>query len=563
MRPKSATIDPEQRRRTTQLMVVRLVLVTLVLGTTVGLHLAAPEDLALPSAISVFAIVATTYVLSLLYALWMRRGTSARWFLDMQMVGDLLVTTSLVHVTGGAQSGYVFFYPLSIIGAALLRYRGGALMVATASVLLYAGVSVAGWMRWLPVPSGLRLSPWELSRWSLVGLLVLNSGAFAAIASLSAYLGQQVAQTGESLEDQRNQTADLAVLNEDIIRCLSSGLVTVDQRGTILTCNQAAADILGHSGDTVVGQSIFALMPQMNTLLGELGARGAVRRAEICAVRGDGREGTLGVSISPLTDHLDLPVGRIVNFQDLTDLRRMEAQIQRAERLAVVGQLAAGVAHEIRNPLASISGSIELLKSAPQVDDDNRALMEIVLREVERLNGLVTELLDYATPRTPAPVAFELASLLEETCRVFGQDRSFHEVTVKLEIADAARNAQVYADSPQIRQVIWNLLRNAAEAMPHGGEILTQLEESSEGMVISVLDKGTGIRPEHQERIFDPFFTTKSRGSGLGLPTVHRIVSEHGGTIAVESQIGRGTQILVKLPFTTDKRRIDTLRGES
>jgi two-component system sensor histidine kinase PilS (NtrC family) len=561
--PNTAILDPEQRRRITQLMVVRLVLVTLVLGTTVGLHLAAPEDLALPSAISVFTIVATTYVLSLVYALWMRRGMTARWFLDMQMVGDLVVTTSLVHVTGGAQSGYVFFYPLSIIGAVLLRYRRGAMMVAAACVVLYASVSVAGWLRWLPVPAGLRLAPWELSGWSLLRHVVLNSGAFAAIASLAAYLGQQLAQTGERLEDQRNQTADLAVLNEDIIRCLSSGLVTVDQRGTILTCNQAALEILGRGDDTVVGQSIAVLMPQMDALLGELGSRGAIRRAEVHAVRAGGRASTLGVSITPLTDHLDLPVGRIVNFQDLTELRRMEGQIQRAERLAVVGQLAAGVAHEIRNPLASISGSIELLKNAPQVDDDNRALMDIVLREVERLNGLVTELLDYATPRAPVPLAFELSGLLEETCRVFAQDRSFHDVHVTLQIADDARNVPICADSSQIRQVVWNLLRNAAEAMPSGGEVMTQLERSSDGMALRVTDTGTGIRPEDQERIFDPFFTTKSRGSGLGLPTVHRIVSEHGGTISVSSQLTHGTQILVKLPLATDKLRPDTPRGKS
>jgi two-component system sensor histidine kinase PilS (NtrC family) len=278
----------------------------------------------------------------------------------------------------------------------------------------------------------------------------------------------------------------------------------------------------------------------LRTVVGDIGERGVLRRGEISL--GGGR--ALGVSVAPLVDVKDRPVGRILNFLDLTELRRMEEQVLRARRLAIVGQLAAGVAHEIRNPLASISGSIELLRDAPQVDEENRQLMEIVLREVERLNGLVTELLEYARPRERVLGTIELDGLLQETVRVFSQDRSTSGVAVKLE----TRPARITGDPAQMRQVVWNLLRNAAEAMPQGGEIALSMADEPEWVELVISDTGSGIPAEDLERIFDPFFTTKTHGNGLGLATVHRIVTEHGGTIAVESKAGAGTEFRVRLP---------------
>jgi two-component system sensor histidine kinase PilS (NtrC family) len=265
---------------------------------------------------------------------------------------------------------------------------------------------------------------------------------------------------------------------------------------------------------------------------------------------GKGDERVLGVSVSPLTNHLNRPIGRIVNFQDLTELRRMEAQVKRAERLAAIGQMAAGVAHEIRNPLASISGSIELLRKTPQLDPDSGALMEIVLREVERLNRLITDLLDYARPRPRVPVPLELGGLLDETVRVFAQDRTAPGVTARYVPPAEGGEVQVVADPGQVRQVLWNLLRNAAEAMPDGGEVVVALRRGDGHAEFDVVDTGQGIAPSDQERLFEPFFTTKTRGSGLGLAMVHRIVTEHGGSVSVDSSPGRGARFSVRLPYT-------------
>ena len=533
----------ELRRRISYLMLFRVVLITVVLGVTVALNVAAPEQLGAPAQLMLFAIIVATYALSLGYAFWLPRIANRLRFADVQLAGDLILTTVLVHVTGGAQSGYTFLYPLSIVGAATVRYRRGAGVVAVASVVLFVAVAVGGWLRAVPSPQG--VTPWEMPRMVLLRQLVLNVGAFAAIGVLAAYLGDELGRSGERLEKQRVRSLDLATLKEDIIRSLTSGLLTIDQAGNILTCNQTAGDILGVDDRQVIGHPIVAILPQLEGLLSGMGERDSVRRAEV-------RNGdlVLGVSASPLMNHRDEAIGRILNFSDLTELRRMEEQVKRAEKLAVIGGVAAAVAHEIRNPLASISGSIELLRAPLSTDDENGRLMDIVLREVDRLNGLVTELLEYARPRGRVTVEMDLGEALAETVRVFSQDRTWPGVEVVLMERASARLA---ADPAQIRQVVWNLLRNAAESMPGGGTVRVELDVEDDGRtaVMTMVDTGAGITAEELEHIFEPFFTTKRQGTGLGLPTVHRIITEHGGTVSVASTVGAGTTIAVKLPVAS------------
>jgi two-component system sensor histidine kinase PilS (NtrC family) len=256
--------------------------------------------------------------------------------------------------------------------------------------------------------------------------------------------------------------------------------------------------------------------------------------------------------VSPLSSRANRPLGRIINFQDLTDMRELERTAQRAERLAVIGGLAAGVAHEIRNPLASISGSIELLTAGPQVDDDSRALADIVHREVNRLNTLISELLDFANPRAFAPVPLDIGDLVRETLQVFEQDRDFAGVKLDAELVSDG-SLVVQADPEKLRQVMWNLLRNAAEAVGDDGSVTVHVSaQSGVGVEISVTDSGPGISTENLDRVFDPFFTTKQAGSGLGLATVHAIVTGHGGAVDVTSTPGNGATFVVRLPYTAE-----------
>ncbi|MGZ3405506.1 MAG: two-component system sensor histidine kinase NtrB [Polyangia bacterium] len=268
------------------------------------------------------------------------------------------------------------------------------------------------------------------------------------------------------------------------------------------------------------------------------------------AVAGGQVQRTLGVSLSPLVDSGGRTVGRIVNFQDLTELRRMEAAMQRTERLAAVGRLAAGIAHEIRNPLAAISGSIELLSQTMQGDGakENKELMSIVIREVDRLNGLITELLEFARPRSLETERLDVAATMAEMLKVFENDKRLGDVRVELVAADAVF---VEADPSQLRQVVWNLLRNAAEAAPRQ-TITVEVRADAEFASLTVRDRGPGISPEHRARMFEPFFSTKEGGTGLGLATVHRIVEEHKGTVELDCPASGGTAVTVKLRRSTD-----------
>ena len=276
------------------------------------------------------------------------------------------------------------------------------------------------------------------------------------------------------------------------------------------------------------------------------GPRGALALASASSTDSPGITVSIGVTVSPLRDVRDQEIGRVINFQDLTELRRLELQSRRAERLATVGQLAAGVAHEIRNPLASISGSIELLKQSPQASEDDRALMTIVHREIQRLNMLIGDLLDYANPRPSQPVEFDLGVLVEETLQVARADQAFAQIELA---ADVVQPLRIPADPAKLRQVLWNLVRNAADAALVGGKhVRVAVKATAKAATIAVADDGPGIEQEALGRIFDPFFTTKKRGTGLGLATSHAVVAEHGGRIDVTTEVGKGTTMLVTLP---------------
>ncbi len=546
--PASAAWRDELNRRVLYLMLFRLVLISLVLGVTIILSWLSDVDALSPASLVLFGIIGTTYLLSLIYAVAIRRGIDPMRLADGQVAADLITTCVLIHITGGAQSAYTFFFPLSIIGAATVRFRAGAVTAAAASVALFLAVSVLGWLEILPHLSGQRVLPSELTGVEFGRAVALNLAAFAGVAVLAYNLGAQIQRTAESLRSERTAAADLATLHGDIVRSLSSGLITVDREGRVLSINQAACDLLETTVLDAIGHRADRVMPGVAARIGDLLQRDS-RRFDLTVERGD-RSLILGVSTSSLRDNQNQIIGRVLSFQDLTELREMERQYQRAERMAVIGRLAAGVAHEIRNPLASISGSIELLAPARSESDDDRRLMEIINREIERLNQMISDLLDYSNPQPRKLIEFDLAVLVSETLQVFEQDRDFGDIEIALTEDSPREGLSVIADPAKLRQVLWNLLRNAAEAATEGGgHVVVRLGREDSNVVIEVKDDGPGLDAEHLERVFDPFFTTKTRGSGLGLATCQNIMTEHGGEILAAGDPGQGCTFTVVLPI--------------
>jgi two-component system sensor histidine kinase PilS (NtrC family) len=531
--------DEDRRRRVTYVMLFRVAVVTVLLGANIVSELAAPVDQTQALTTRGFVLlglIAGTYALTIVFALWLQRARRVGPLAWAQLATDLATETTLVALTGGADSPFGFLFVLIIVAASFV-VGARALWVAAAAIALHALV--------------LALSPSATGgAIALLRQLAYNAVSFAAAGLLAARLAGEATRASEREASTGMQLRDLATVHADVIRCLTSGLVTVTTDGVVLTMNQAAGEILGIAPGRALGRSIDEVMPGLRALTLDIDDRARVRRGEIDHRRfDDGRAETLGVSVSPLVDAAGQRLGRIVNFQDLSELRRMEREVVRNERLAAIGRLAAGVAHEIRNPLAAISGSVELLaQGLPSDDRTSKELMGIVLTEVARLDGLIAELLDFARPRAPQPQRVDLSAAIVELARVLSNDRA----TLGERALEVSAPEPVYTevDPAQLRQIVWNLVRNAAQASPDGAPVSLRVAADGGWAQIEVRDRGPGIPPEHRARLFEPFFSTKSGGTGLGLATVHRIIEAHHGRIElVDAQPGPGTQVVVRLPL--------------
>jgi two-component system, NtrC family, sensor histidine kinase PilS len=539
----------EALRIVTYLMLVRTALATVLMLSVVSLAwtVGSPETLSSPFGRFVFGLLATTYVASLAYAISLKRIQDPIHFADIQIGVDLILVTLLVHATGGAQSGYCFLYLVDVVAVSALPKGFGAASVSVASALLYVSIVLLGYLKVLPPITGQTVFPWDLTREELSFRIVVFLAGLISVGSLGVSLARQRRKAGERLAMHQQLVGDLASLHQNTIRCLSSGLMTTTLDGTITTMNDAACEILGFS-EAPVGQKLVSHIPSLEQVLAKVDALGRVLRDEVSAVRSDGAERRLGLSATPLSDHTGSVIGRVIHFQDLTDLRRMELAVARSERLAGIGRLAANIAHEIRNPLASISGSVEVLKRLPGVDAETQNLIDIAVREVDRVNALISNLLNYARPRSEDRQRLDLTEMVGEIAMMFEQERRAAQVQLALQTVSGV---WVEAASGQLNQVVWNLLRNAAEAMPAGGTItvVTLVKEGSKRQaILMVRDTGVGIAEEDLDHIFEPFFSRKVGGTGLGLATTARIVEDHHGTIDVHSQRGKGTTFTVHLP---------------
>jgi two-component system sensor histidine kinase PilS (NtrC family) len=526
-------------KRVVRHLLLRTGVITAVLGLSVWL-LANAQNAARLAIWLQSSVIAATYLSSVVFGVQLRRGVDPRSVSRQMHANDIVLTAALVFITGGALSPYVFLFALTIVSAGALAYRRGAVYATVASITAATVVAFAAHSHTLALPVG-QIRPWEQGWFDLARTLGINLAALTGVGALAVIFGDQLQHSAETLASTRRAAEDLAVLHQDIVRSLSSGLITITPDGTILSANDVAAEILGAADGSLPGRAVDTVMPGVWGLIAD-----NRQRADLALTNGRSQLVMLGVTVSPLRDVRDDVIGRVVNFQDLTELRRLELHAQRAERLATVGQLAAGIAHEIRNPLASISGSIELLQAAPQATEDDRTLMQIVNREIQRLNVLIGDLLDYANPRPSEAVDFDLGGLVEETLRVARADAAFTEIALACEVEHPLA---MRADPAKLRQVVWNLVRNARDAAAAGGKHVAVTARLRDGKaIIEVRDDGPGIAKELVARIFDPFVTTKQQGTGLGLATTHAVVAEHGGRIDVETELGKGTTMIVTLP---------------
>ncbi len=527
---------------------LRVVVVTVFLGLFLALETGSRGHGA--HALFSFLIIGT-YGLTIVYALalkWMGARWSG-WFAAIQLTGDLACITTVVATTGGVESPFTFLYPLVIIAGTMVLGGTGGLGTTALAGAIYAALA---WGRL--TSSGLTAMWWDERQVFLP--VILNVLAFLAVFLLSNHLVAVAATATERLAERESGFRALSAFHENIVQSMSSGLFTADLAGRVTSFNHAGYSILGLSSADVLGRPCWDLFGWTDGPLFYAGmsTRRIPYRFERETIRHDGGRLLLGMTLSWLKEPHGDPTGMIGIFQDLTEIKALEETVRQRERLASVGELAAGLAHEIRNPLAAISGAMQVLQQDFQSEGEHHALMAIAVRESERLNGLIGQFLLYARPASAHKRSCDLTLLVRETLALLKAHRDYRvEVDIREEFLDS--ELWVRADANQLRQVVWNLLLNGLQAMPSSGRLTVGLrtiepaEPGKAGMAeIMVSDTGEGIRPEDLRRIFLPFFTTKSGGSGLGLAIVHRIVEEHGGDVEVRSEWHRGTRVIVTVP---------------
>ena len=486
--------------------------------------------------------------LTIFYALIFRLSKKLLYQARFQLAVDVLLVTWLVWNSNVIQSPYIALYILIIALSSLFLAPREAIVTSvgcavafTSCALQITGLAGEG------EPS--RLVGGSLSQ--TIQWVGLFDVAFFVVGLLSARLAERQSRSDVRLMAATQSLANLRALHERIVASIRSGLVTTDLEGRIFTFNAAAEEITGYREETIRGQDASILFGEMKDHISDtlraLEAGERSPRYETNCLTSEGMRLRLGYSLSPLSSEAGETTGMVISFQDLTHVRSLEETSRRQDRLAAIGRMAASIAHEIRNPLAAMRGSIQMLRSEMNSDPSQTELMEIILRESDRLNRIITDFLSYARPRSLAPARVDVGDLLHQT---FALMRHSPEIGANQTIVEELPSDPLFAeaDEGQLKQVFWNLARNALQAMPDGGTLSATLEPNSDNRLrIAFTDTGRGMSPDQVEHLFEPFSSTTG-GTGLGLSIVYQIIRDHGGTINVRSRVGQGTTITVELP---------------
>ena len=508
-----------------------------------------------PLTASEFAPVANVPILAL--ALIVTAGSSAAILLrraapDPRRVAalistlDVVLITAVVTATGGPRSIYPFLYVLSVTGACALLPRVGALAVAALASLLYSGLVFGRTV--FPVAYFFE-TPLETTALEVVTIF-LNSATFLVVAILVGGVAERYRAANRELQTRQRDLRDLEAFRDLVFECVGTGLVVLDRDDRVTAFNRAAAEITGRSGSAILGASWQDIagdgivLSEVRAVLGATSIR-SVRR-ETIVYRPDGEAVPVLMTFSTLRSAAGDPLGIVAACEDLSTIRRMEARMQQADRLASLGRMSANIAHEIRNPLASMTGAIEALTAKTGLGQDDRdRLTQIVMSESDRLNSIISDFLAYARPRPLSLERIDVAGVLEEVLMLL-EHRPLPPTVKVVRAFEAPLSA--HADPNALRQALWNLCLNAVDAMPDGGELTVGAAVLASTLHLSVADTGRGIAPADVSHIFEPFYSTKPEGSGLGLALVHRIVRDHDGDVEVRTDPRTGTIFTLTLP---------------
>jgi len=538
------------------LIAVRVVVVTtLLMASLIFQYTAAESGRELLPINYIYLITGAAYALTLIYIIVGQLIASREINLMVQFGGDLLLETLLIYFTGGLDSPFSFLYLVSIITASMLLYRRGGLLTASGAVILYGGLADLLYYEVMPVPLKAWFPPTSWSSSRLYFNMATNFVGFYAAALLTSYISEKLQKTSEELSANRQNLAELRALNQNVVESIPSGLIALSRDGIASFVNPAGLAILQAVVREIIGCHVadlgFFSVEEWEDLKNQL-TEGSVARGERDLTFTNATR-KVGFAITPLRTLDQKAAGYTLIFQDLTDMKRLEAEVRLKDRMAAVGELSAGIAHEIRNPLAAIAGSVQILRNSKSLSPQEQRLMSIVLKESERLNKSIAEFLRFVRPQERHPAEFDIAATLSETLELLANSaelRADHQIVPEID----PPSFHLVGDADQIRQVFWNLARNAVQAMANGGRLTVRTFVSDGAYNIVFTDSGRGMTTADLQRLFQPFRTSFPSGTGLGMAISYRIVQEHGGRIEVISREGAGTAITVALPIIDPER---------
>ncbi|MBL8194788.1 MAG: PAS domain S-box protein [Blastocatellia bacterium] len=539
------------RNRLTWLIASRLTVILILLGTAAIINIVSPSVLIVKVFVKATLVVS---LLSIIYSFLVK--FSSRYTLQayIQIFTDIALVSWVVYETSLTEKSFAALYLVIVLAASTVLPRLAVLITSVLCVISY--ITVTSILYYQIFNSNLP----SLSPDQSVPLYIL---AILVIGILGGQIAERLQLSHLALTQATQNLANLQAFNERIIESIHSGLVTTDITGNILSFNRAAEEITQHKANQVIKRTFFEVFGDLSNYLNFtpelLNTSKPIRFTSSC-LSATGRQMYLGITASPLSGEDGKPNGLVFSFQDLTEIIKLEQEIRRRDRLAAMGKMAAGIAHEIRNPLAAMRGSIQVLRSELDLSEDQAQLMQIVLRESDRLDKIVSDFLAYARP-SPAKLAeFDLVNWIKETValiRYSNESSAKHEILVEC----PETSISIVADSNQLRQIIWNLARNSLQAMPEGGKLIIELNQNKEkDIILTFTDTGVGMSEEEMERIFEPFNSNRPGGTGLGMAIVYQIISDHNGKIDVVSHPNQGAKITITLPQNiTNKIPIDLL----